>query len=191
MAANNYSKLLRKETTQDLGQALIILMKQGKALEKITVTDLTARAGVSRQAFYRNFEDKYELISCYYKDFFESGLIEIQKIDEPNPDKIAQFLVTKFSERSEDFIFATTYHYHDILLKLYQEVLFRYFEPRLPQTKGMRTWQIMNAAGSYYAIIDWLINDIPKTQSELVKQISQFGLINQLVRDSFDTKSNK
>ena len=35
-------------------------------LEKITVTDIVRRAGFSRQTFYRNFRDKYDLVNWYF-----------------------------------------------------------------------------------------------------------------------------
>ena len=37
-------------------------------LEKITVRQITDRCGVSRQTFYRNFTDKYDLINWYFDE---------------------------------------------------------------------------------------------------------------------------
>lgn len=36
------------------------------AVENITVTEIAARCGVTRQTFYRNFLDKYDLINWYF-----------------------------------------------------------------------------------------------------------------------------
>lgn len=37
-----------------------------RTLESITVTELCARCGVTRQTFYRNFLDKYDLVNWYF-----------------------------------------------------------------------------------------------------------------------------
>ena len=38
----------------------------GSSVEKLTVGQITTRAGVSRQTFYRTFQDKYDLINWYF-----------------------------------------------------------------------------------------------------------------------------
>lgn len=35
-------------------------------VEKITVKEITEECGVTRQTFYRNFQDKYDLINWYF-----------------------------------------------------------------------------------------------------------------------------
>ena len=35
-------------------------------VEKITVKEITEECGVTRQTFYRNFKDKYDLINWYF-----------------------------------------------------------------------------------------------------------------------------
>lgn len=47
--------------------ALIDLMKI-KPYSKITVTDITERAGVSRMAYYRNYEDKDDILLDRFRD---------------------------------------------------------------------------------------------------------------------------
>ena len=37
-----------------------------QSLENITVTDVARRCGVTRQTFYRNFLDKYDLVNWYF-----------------------------------------------------------------------------------------------------------------------------
>ena len=42
-------------------------------LEKITVRQITDTCGVSRQTFYRNFTDKYDLINCYFDELLNKS----------------------------------------------------------------------------------------------------------------------
>ena len=36
-------------------------------LDKITVKDIVADCGLTRQTFYRNFKDKYDLVNWYFE----------------------------------------------------------------------------------------------------------------------------
>lgn len=52
-----------KLTREALETAMILLMKD-KDFDKISVSDIAKKAGVSRSAFYRNYESKEELVKC-------------------------------------------------------------------------------------------------------------------------------
>ena len=47
-----------------LADAMKSCMKKAP-VEKITVKEITEECGVTRQTFYRNFQDKYDLINWY------------------------------------------------------------------------------------------------------------------------------
>lgn len=55
-----------------LADALESCMKQ-TALERITVRQITDVCGVSRQTFYRNFTDKYDLINWYFDELLNKA----------------------------------------------------------------------------------------------------------------------
>lgn len=48
-----------------LAEAMKECMKKAP-VEKITVKEITEECGVTRQTFYRNFQDKYDLINWYF-----------------------------------------------------------------------------------------------------------------------------
>ena len=48
-----------------LADAMKSCMKKAP-VEKITVKEITEECGVTRQTFYRNFQDKYDLINWYF-----------------------------------------------------------------------------------------------------------------------------
>ena len=56
--SNEESNRLTKEALQT---AIILLMKD-KDFDKIRISDIAKKAGVSRSAFYRNYESKEELV---------------------------------------------------------------------------------------------------------------------------------
>ncbi len=62
--SNEESNRLTKECLQT---ALILLLKE-KPLEKITITELVNRSGVSRSGFYRNYNTKEQLLDDICKE---------------------------------------------------------------------------------------------------------------------------
>lgn len=59
---NDKNRQINQVTRESLSIALIYLMNE-KPFEKISITELVERAGVSRTAFYRNYESKEDLLS--------------------------------------------------------------------------------------------------------------------------------
>ena len=73
---NNKNRQINQVTRESLSIALIYLMNE-KPFEKISISELVDRAGVSRTAFYRNYESKEDLLS-------EIGKSLINRISELN-----------------------------------------------------------------------------------------------------------
>ena len=64
------------KTNETIKYKLATAMKEcmkSASVEKITVTEIVETCGVTRQTFYRNFKDKYDLINWY----FDKILLEI------------------------------------------------------------------------------------------------------------------
>lgn len=55
-----------EQTKQQLARALKTLMAQ-KALDKITISELTGLCGIRRQSFYYHFEDIYDLLRWMFQ----------------------------------------------------------------------------------------------------------------------------
>ena len=59
-----HSQEINKISKESLITSLILLMKQ-KPYDKITISELCIKAGVSRTAFYGNFKTKDDLLTLY------------------------------------------------------------------------------------------------------------------------------
>lgn len=68
---------MEKNSRKWILEALIILMKE-KSFDKISVTDITKKAGVARLTFYRNYETKEEILLDYFKKRLEQYLLEMR-----------------------------------------------------------------------------------------------------------------
>lgn len=62
---------------ESIFSALMQLMSK-KAFEDITVTEITQRAGVSRMGYYRNYNDKKDILVAHLDDLFEHYWSQIQ-----------------------------------------------------------------------------------------------------------------
>ena len=81
-----------------LAEAMKECMKKAP-VEKITVKEITEECGVTRQTFYRNFQDKYDLINWY----FDKILIEsFEHMGEGQT--VYESLVNKFQKKHFSFV---------------------------------------------------------------------------------------
>ena len=59
-------------------EALFVLLKQ-KPFSKITITDITKKAGVARLTFYRNFAKKEDILQYHFDNIFREYLSSLDK----------------------------------------------------------------------------------------------------------------
>lgn len=53
-------------TRESIETALLFLL-EGKEIQQISISELVKKAGVSRNAFYRNYKSKEEILEAYYE----------------------------------------------------------------------------------------------------------------------------
>ena len=89
----------REKMKYRLADAMKICMKK-MPVEKITVEEIVEACGTTRQTFYRNFQDKYDLINWY----FDKILLEsFQHMGEG--DTVKEGLLNKFRYIGEEQLF--------------------------------------------------------------------------------------
>lgn len=59
-------------------EALMLLMDE-KPYDKITVSDITEKAGIARPTFYRNYSDKADVIFEYLMNSFNAELLSMEQ----------------------------------------------------------------------------------------------------------------
>src|SRR2546426_373079 len=59
---------LRVRRTQKLLREALIELIEERGFEALTIGELTERAMVSRAAFYRNYQDKYDLVEQMFEE---------------------------------------------------------------------------------------------------------------------------
>src|SRR5881275_2282150 len=78
------SNLRVKRTQKLLREALIELIEE-RGFDALTIGELTERAMVSRAAFYRNYQDKYDLVGQIFEEAMGALLKEVGELGREHP----------------------------------------------------------------------------------------------------------
>ena len=155
MARKNKSNQLSREY---ILKAYVSLM-QDVPYSSISITDITAKAGTSRMAYYRNYASKEEILTQYLDEV--GGSIVHPKNDYlPVPDSAVEYIVLLFKRLAAD---AATYGYNlglglvnaglgDLFLENVTKNLISFFPPESEEKET----ELILCAGAFFSLyIRW------------------------------------
>src|SRR5205085_300892 len=92
---------LRVRRTQKLLREALIELIEERGFEALTIGELTERAMVSRAAFYRNYQDKYDLVEQIFEEAMSTllGAVEEMGPEHQHPPEVW----VKFFEHIADY----------------------------------------------------------------------------------------
>ncbi|MDQ2904660.1 MAG: TetR/AcrR family transcriptional regulator [Chloroflexota bacterium] len=79
---------VRVRRTQKLLREALIELIEERGFEALTVGELTSRALVSRAAFYRNYQDKYDLVEQIFEEAMNALLNAVADLGREHPPLI-------------------------------------------------------------------------------------------------------
>jgi AcrR family transcriptional regulator len=79
---------LRVRRTQKLLREALIELIEERGFEALTIGELTERAMVSRAAFYRNYQDKYDLVEQIFEEAMSTLLNAVGELGREHPPEI-------------------------------------------------------------------------------------------------------
>lgn len=144
-------------------------------LDKITVTEIVNHCGTTRQTFYRNFKDKYDLVNWYFDRIVQKTIKQMGV-----SLTLKEGLVKKFEYMMEDryfFISALTssdhnnlmdYDYHCIL-DFYREIAAAHGEI----TEGIEFLLEFYCHGSMDMTASWVKNGMKKTPQDMAEILTE------------------
>jgi hypothetical protein len=161
--------------------AILILMDK-KPYDKITVSDIVNKAGIARQTFYRNFNDKDEVIVEYFANIFNSEMLSVENVsDKKMHDNIVLTFNVKYMTKHRvnivkmlsiigiEKMFADRFsEWQDLLFK--QNITILNKEEQLVYQYKIH-YQIN---GIILVIMDWFKNNMPVSVDSLVKLLNCF-----------------
>ena len=140
----------------DIDQLLAKSLKEvavRRPVEKITIKEITDKAGVIRPTFYNHFQDKFELIEW---------IIRTELLEPVEPlirnDMIIEAMVLLFTNIEKDKAFYSqlvkmegSVKFHDIAKKCVREVLLELIQNESSGRVSKHKWLTPEVISSYYA----------------------------------------
>ena len=154
-----------------LADALLVLLKE-KPIEKITVDELTAKAGVGRVTYFRSFSGKSEIITFKFIKMWEryAELNDIRVRDRFDLDNGLHFFRYNLSIRH-----ILTLVYQAGQQEAIHESFYRIMTPTDPDAGSLTVYREMFCAHGLYGLLDaWIRRDFresPEEMAQLLRQI--------------------
>lgn len=158
-----------EETKYIFAQSIKELMEK-QSLDKITVTDIVKRSGMTRQTFYRNFQDKYDLVNWYFEKLADKSFRQIG-----NSSTLREGLIKKFSFLLNDRVFFMqafqSKDYNNVENYDYQCIL-EFYSSIIEKKIGLIPHDIMfllkmYCHGSITMTVEWAIGGMKETPEEM------------------------
>ncbi|MDR0409124.1 MAG: TetR/AcrR family transcriptional regulator [Spirochaetaceae bacterium] len=157
----------------------MILMDE-KPYEKITVSDITEKAGIARQTFYRNYDDKDDVVFEYVKNTMNINLLKIEtnQNSENQNDIVLMFNYIYMIERRNMLkkILSTAYIKNRILQEV-QEFplsLVELFKGKLSKEEySICRYKICyQITGCLRVFLDWFLTDMPLGVDKFISMLN-------------------
>ncbi len=138
-------------------------------LDRITVTHIVADCGLTRQTFYRNFRDKYDLVNWYFERLVEKSFEEMGV-----SLSLKEGLTRKFQFiREEKVFFACAFGSNDYnsLIKYDYEYIYNFYRSILQKKLGRNLDEDvefllrMYCQGSVQMTVEWVLSGL-RTEPE-------------------------
>lgn len=137
-----FNKETRQLTRESLETALLNLLNQ-KSIAQISISELVSKAGVSRNAFYRNFSSKEEILESYLSGVLRRIFKGIKSFD-LNTQASQAWLYLFTEAKKEETLFKAIFKQH------MQQLLTQMVTKRL---KAYQRWK--KAKQSPYSRLFW------------------------------------
>ncbi|MCL1994050.1 MAG: TetR/AcrR family transcriptional regulator [Spirochaetes bacterium] len=166
MAATKNAQSIKKDTKEFLTIALTELLKKSP-LKDITISQVVVKAGVSRMAFYRNFDTLEQILYEYYESKIGS-VFEIIKSNSAKSVKLSVHL-NFFKNFGEELILSYKHGYDTIIHDIFTKMVESFYGA------DDNDYRItFMAAGAYAVWKKWLLGGKKAPLEEVMRIISAF-----------------
>ncbi len=148
-----------------------------KPIEKITIKEITDRAGVIRVTFYNHFQDKYELLEWIIREEVVSP-IRILLWNGLTKEALT-FLFTNILKNREFYSHAVRLEgqnsFESIVRKCFQEVVVDYLKDHAKNKKRKFEWLTPERVGEFYSqalafvLITWIQSGMHEDPADMVE----------------------
>lgn len=157
-----------EESKELISQGLVTLLENDD-FSKISISQITAEAKVSRNTFYRNFNSKEEILIYTYKRFYKEAL---KKLEKKGPASIEDFLIWRFRLFKNNPIIKSLRKNAENTYPIFMQFFSDYpipFDSHI--TKNDPYLKAYHSAGIYYITMLWLRNGAKESPKEMAARI--------------------
>lgn len=165
MAATKHAQAIQQDSQTYLTEALFQLL-QKKPLSEIKITELVARAGVSRMAFYRNFESVEDILRQHFAPRIQRLFDNV--IFEQTATVKLEDMQAFFDYFADELRLALKAHFEYIIRDLFTENMARYYANWPGMTpEHLKYWAVFMTNGVYGIWREWLLTGQKESLAEL------------------------
>ncbi|MFN8448148.1 MAG: TetR/AcrR family transcriptional regulator [Anaerolineae bacterium] len=169
MAATEHAQAVKKDTKEFITTAMLQLLGREK-LSMLTVSQVCKRAGVSRMAFYRNFEGLEQILYEYY----QPKLAAVFDVLRQNPQDSVKFNIQlEFFNTTGDFLLLSVERgYEPIIMRIFTEEMGKFYA-----ADGDEYWTAFMAAGVYAIWRKWLLDGQQRPLEEIMEFLKKLDTL--------------
>ena len=161
----------------------VLLLMDEKPYNKITVSDITEKAGVARQTFYRNYGDKDDVVFEYLAKIFSTELFTFEKDKRNDKNTIVLMIdykyMTNYQKNLKKILSIT-----DIENRVINEgqkfpmSLMEHYKEKLSAEEYLicRIKLCYQITGCLRVLFDWFINDLPMPVENIVSMLNAMNI---------------
>ncbi len=170
MAATQHAQQIKQDSQTYLTTALLQLLET-KDLSDITVAQVVRRAGVSRMAFYRNFDTLDDILIAYFRPLIAARFNDVVN-QAPQNEKLSA-LGEFFGALTDTLNLAVKRGFEHVIQQIFDENMMHFYETTVDwqtvSTTQKKYWIKFMTAGVYAIWREWLLSG----QSESLESIHE------------------
>lgn len=172
---NNQGTSKQEKTKRKLAASIKECLKT-TSLDRITVADIVDGCGMSRQTFYRNFRDKYDLVNWYFDELLLQYFAEIGK-----GEAIKTSLNRKFTMmlKEKDFYVQAFKHEGQNSLKEHDlKLILWYYRSWIKEKTGQKLTEETDfmlqffCSGCVYMTAKWVLAGMKESPPQLAERLT-------------------
>ncbi len=171
MAATKHAQEIKNDTKDFITTAMLQMLAKEK-LQALTVSQVCKRAGVSRMAFYRNFNGLEQILYEYYQPKI-AAVFDVIHLNSQDSAKFESQL-NFFNLFGDDLLSSADRGFEPIIQRIFIEEIKKFYAPN---SDGYRT--TFMAAGVYAIWRKWLLEGQQKPLKEIMVFLKQFEMIKE------------
>jgi AcrR family transcriptional regulator len=164
-------------------EALLLLMDE-KQYNKIKVSDICKKAGIARPTFYRNFNEKSDILVEYFLTVFKASIFKAGK-NKSNAIVLKfnyNYMLENFGTLKKLVLNLDVEKFFLPRVNLFPELLLEEFKNTLTPEEYLicRDKVYYQMSGSLRVISDWIRNDMPMPVENLVEILNSINIPKKL-----------